>query len=197
MNYGFYMLSVLSGLAVAFSIYRALGARRRAAVSPVIWWACLVIGVVAGGYGLSHSTVPSFAPRVTAVGTTYDFYHRKSGKDSWDGFRFVPDGGGAPILMETEIMQPGWATPSFNGRTIRVTYLQDEHRSLKNEVIEEAILTGTHAGYHDAYDARPFGRWLFLPLGGAIAGLGYLGLRSMGDDDKKVAAEADEGVVPA
>ena len=110
-------------------------------------------------YSLFHSTAPSFATRTTATGKSYDYVERTRGrnpfKDTYYGFRFVPDGG-EPINIETEIILPDWATPAiFNGRTFRVVYLQDSKRILKNEAIDIEILSGKHAGFHDSLDARP------------------------------------------
>jgi hypothetical protein len=79
-------------------------------------------------YGLTHATAPSFATRISAIGKTYDYVERTRGtwphKDTFYGFRFVPDGG-EPVNIETEIILPGWADPAiFDGRAFRVVYLQ-------------------------------------------------------------------------
>jgi hypothetical protein len=68
---------------------------------------------------MAHSTMPSFATRITAVGKTYDYVEREIHTgyhhDTIYGIRFVPDGG-QPISIETEINLPGWADPAiFNG----------------------------------------------------------------------------------
>ena len=144
-------------------------------------------------YGLSHSTVPSFAQRITAVGKAYDHVERRQGRDTYYGFRFSPDGGGEPIDIETEIILPGWGVPEiFNGRTFRVVYLQDSKRSLKNEAIDIEIMSGRDAGFHDSYDARPVGKWLGIPVGAALGAFGYFGLRYMKDDEISGASDDDD-----
>lgn len=133
-------------------------------------------------YGLFHSTAPSFATRITAVGRTYDFVERRQGRDTFYGFRFVPDGG-EPVKIETEIIIPGWADPAiFNGRIFRVVYLEDNKRAMKNEAIDIEILSGKHAGFHDSLDARPLGEWLGIPLGTGLVAFGFFGLKYMKDD---------------
>ena len=109
-------------------------------------------------YGLSHSTAPSFAPRITAVGTAYEHIEIRQGRDTHYGFHLLPDGSGEPLYIETSIILPGWAVPEvFNGRTFRVVYLQSTKRALKNEAIDIEILSGRDAGFHqgavlDNYD---------------------------------------------
>jgi hypothetical protein len=77
---------------------------------PLVWWLCLILGAVSCFYGLSHSTAPSFATRITAVGRAHDDVERRQGRDT----------------IETEIILPAWANPDvFNGRTFRVVYLDD------------------------------------------------------------------------
>ncbi|HLX84344.1 MAG TPA: hypothetical protein VKR59_10625 [Terriglobales bacterium] len=133
-------------------------------------------------YGLSHSTAPSLARRVTIVGKAFDHVEMRRGRDTYNGFRFVPDGG-EPVNLETQIILPDWNTPAiFDGRTFRVVYLQDSKRILKNEAIDIEILSGKHAGFHDSFDARPDGMWLGVPVGAALGAFGYFGLRFMKDD---------------
>jgi hypothetical protein len=111
-------------------------------------------------------------------------------KDTFHGFRFVPDGG-EPVNIETEIILPGWGNPAiFDGRTFRVVYLQDSKRTVKNEAIEIEILTGKDAGYHDSRDARPVGAWLGIPAGAAFGAFGLFGFKYRKDD---VSARADDG----
>jgi hypothetical protein len=88
--------------------------------------------------------------RITAIGRTYDYVERTAGrwpyKDTFYGFRFVPDGG-EPVNIETEIILPGWGDPAiFDGRTFRVVYLQDSKRTVKNEAIDIEILSGKQRG---------------------------------------------------
>jgi hypothetical protein len=163
-------------------IFFTLGAKRRACIPPLVCWLCLILGVVTCMFGLFHSTVPSFAARITAIGKAYDRVERKRGRDTYYGFRFVPDGG-EPVNIETQIILPDWGTPAiFDGRTFRVVYLQHSKRILKNEAIDIEILSGKHAGFHDSFDARPVGAWLGIPIGAAFGGFGFFGLRYMKDD---------------
>jgi hypothetical protein len=146
---------------------------------------------------MSHSTIPSFAARITAVGKAYDYVQREIHTgyhhDSIYGFLFVPEGG-QPIDIETEIILPGWADPAiFNGRIFRVVYLQDTKRTLKNEAVDIEILSGKHSGYHESLDARPFGTWLGIPVGAAFLGFGLFGLKYMKDDAKSAASGKDDG----
>ncbi len=193
MDKGSFLGFCLLGLAAALAVFFPLGAKRRARIPSFYWWACLVLGGVLCMYGLSHSTVPSFAQRITAVGKAYDHVERRQGRDTYYGFRFSPDGGGEPIDIETEIILPGWGVPEiFNGRTFRVVYLQDSKRSLKNEAIDIEIMSGRDAGFHDSYDARPVGKWLGIPVGAALGAFGYFGLRYMKDDEISGASDDDD-----
>jgi hypothetical protein len=177
-----YTVWALVGMTIALAVFFTLGAKRRVRISPIAWWLCLMMGAATVMFGLFHSTAPSFAPRITAIGKAYDYIQRRRGRDTYYGFRFVPDGG-EPVNIETEIILPGWATPSiFNGRTFRVVYLQDSKRSLKNEAIDIEILTGKNTGFHDSLDARPSGAWLWIPIGAAFGGFGFFGLRFRKDD---------------
>jgi len=186
MDRDIYKLWCFLGIAVALAAFFPLGAKRRACVSPFVWWGCLILGGIACIYGLTHATAPSFATRITAIGRTYDYVERTGGtwphKDTFYGFRFVPDGG-EPVNIETEIILPGWANPAiFEGRIFRVVYLQDIKRTAKNEAIDIEILSGKHAGYHDSRDARPVGAWLGIPIGAAFGAFGLFGLKYRKDD---------------
>lgn len=188
MSRGLFQLWCLVGIAVALAVFFPLGAKRRAYISPLVWWCCLSAGVVTCTYSLFHSTAPSFATRVTAIGKAYDYVERTRERDTYYGFRFVPDGG-EPVNIETEIILPGWADPAiFNGRTFRVVYLQDSKRIPQNEAIEIEIVSGKHAGYHDSLDARPAGTWLGIPIGAAFGAFGLFGLKYRKDD---IASTAD------
>jgi hypothetical protein len=133
-------------------------------------------------FALFHSTAPSSATRITAIGKAYDQVERKRGRDTYYGFRFVPDGG-ETINIETQIILPDWSAPAiFDGRTFRVVYLQDSKRILKNEAIEIEILSGKDAGFHDSFDARLAGTWLGIPIGATLVAFGLFGLRYMKDD---------------
>ncbi len=186
-----YFIGCLIGTGGALAVFFQLKAKRRACIPPLVWWLCLILGAVTCMYGLSHSTTPSFATRITAVGRTYDYTERQQGRDTFYGFRFVPDGG-QPVNIETEIIIPGWRDPAiFNERTFRIVYLNDNNRTMKNEAIDIEILSGKHAGYHDSLDARPAGKWLGIPLGAALAAFGFFGLKYRKDDATRAASDDD------
>jgi len=182
MDRAIYTVFALLGLTAALMVFFALGAKRRAHIRPILWWVCLVVGAVMVMYSLFHSTAPSFAPRITAVGKAYDYVQRRHGRDTYCGFRFVPEAGES-VNIETEIILPDWSSPEiFNGRTFRVVYLQDSKRSLKNEAIDIEILAGKHTGFHDSLDARLAGEWLGIPIGALFGAFGFFGLRHSKDD---------------
>jgi hypothetical protein len=193
MDRAIFMGFSLLGLAAALAVFYSLGAKRRVRVPVFLWWLMLVTGGVVCVYGLSHSTVPSYAPRITAVGKAYDHIEVRQGRDTHYGFRFVPDYGGEPVEIETSIILPGWAVPSvFNGRTFRIIYIQSTTRALKNEAIDITILSGRDAGFHHSVDARPFGVWLNIPIGAAFGSFGYFGLRYKKQDEASAASELDQ-----
>jgi hypothetical protein len=172
-----------------------LRAKRRASIPTLAWWLSLILGTVICFYAMSHSTIPSFSTRITAMGKTYDYVQREIHTgyhhDTVYGFTLVPEGG-QPVHIETEIILPGWADPAiFNGRVFRVVYLQDAERTLKNEAVDIEILSGEHSGYHKSLDARPLGSWLGLPVGAAFLGFGLMGLKYMKDDAKSAASDDD------
>jgi hypothetical protein len=179
---GSFIVSCLLGVAIALAVFFALGAKRRARIQPLVWWLCAILGAVTCMYGLFHSTAPSFATRITAIGKASNHVERRFGGDTYYGFRFVPDGG-EPVNLETAIILPDWSDPTiFDGRTFRVVYLQDSSRTLKNEAIDIEILSGKHAGFHDSLDARGAGAWVWIPIGAAFGAFGYFGLRYKKDD---------------
>jgi hypothetical protein len=105
-------------------------------------------------------------------------------------FRFTPEGG-SPIKVETTIIVPHWGSDEiFNRRTLRIVYLNHAARSPSNEAVDIQILSGDNAGWRDSLDARPFGIWLAIPIGVALAAFGSFGLRYREDDTK--AAEDDD-----
>lgn len=196
MDYAHTMLCSLPGAVIALAVFFPLGAKRRACVPPLAWWVCLIAGAVSFFYGLSHSTFPSSAPRIVAVGQAYDIVQQEihSGyhHDTVFDFRLSPKGG-VPIYIETAIILPHWGYPAiFNGRTLRVVYLDDDERALKNEAIDINILSGKDAGFHDSLDARPFGAWLAIPFGAAFLGFGIAGLSRMKKDAAISAGSDDE-----
>jgi hypothetical protein len=131
---------------------------------------------------------------VTAVGRAYDHVERKAGRDTFYGFRFLPEDGGEPVDIETSIILPGWGVPKvFNGRTFRVVYLRSIDRPRKNEAVDIEILSGRDAGFHESVDARPGGTWLTIPIGAALGAFGYFGLRYKKDDLASVAQEDGDG----
>jgi hypothetical protein len=196
MDYPHAMMFSFLGMGPALAIFFLLRPKRRAWVPPLGWWLSLVLGSIFFFYGLAHSTAPSFAKRITAVGKVYDYTQREiySGyhHDTIYGFRLVPENG-APIHIETEIILPDSALPDiFNGRTFRVVYLADSERVLENEAIDLVILTGRHAGYHDSLNARLAGSWLAIPLGAALGAFGFAGLKYMKSDEIAAASDDDE-----
>lgn len=190
---GYFMGYCLIGMTAALAVFFPLKAKRRACIPVFVWVVCLILGAITCMYGLFHSSAPSFATRITAVGKTYDCVDRRLGRDTFYGFRFVPDGG-QPVNIETEIIIPGWADPDiFDGRTFRIVYLEDNYRALKNEAIDIEILSGEHAGYHDSLDARPVGKWLGIPLGAALGTFGFFGLKYRKDDANDLSANSRVG----
>ena len=193
MDRGIFIGASLLGMAAALAVFYPLGAKRRACIPYPLWWVCLGLGVVVCIYGLAHSTAPSFAPRITAVGKAYDHVELRQGRDTHYGFHFLPDEIGEPVDIETSIILPGWAVPEvFNERTFRVVYLQSSKRALKNEAIDIEILSGRDAGFHDSVDARPVGVWLAIPIGAALGAFGYFGLRYRKDDETSAASGDDD-----
>ncbi len=177
-----FMLWCLLGLGLAFAIVMAIGPTRRSRVPRYVLWLLLTAGAVTCIYGLSHSTSPSFAPRVTVVGTSSALTEKRVGREGKFVFTFVPVSGKA-IALETHIIVPHWGdTEIFQQRTLRVTYLDDPSRDVSNEAVQIEIVSGENAGWRDSLDARPFGVWLAVPIGAMIAGLGYIGLRYRKDD---------------
>ena len=151
---------------------------------------------------MSHSTVPSFSTRITAVGKAYDYVDREVHTgyhhDTIHGFRFVPEGGegGGPINIETEISLLDAAHPAiFDGQVFRIVYLNDNERVLKNEAIDITVLSGEHKGFHDSLDARPVGKWLAIPTGAGFGVFGFVGLRYMKND--AIAAASDDDDAPS
>lgn len=198
MDYAHFMAFSLLGAGPALAIFFLLGAKRRAWIPPLAWWLSLALGVVACFYGMSHSTVPSFSRRITALGRAYDHFDREIHNgyhhDSVYGFRFVPNEGN-PINLETQIILPDWNSPAiFDGQSFRVVYLDDAQRAFKNEAIDIEILSGKNAGFHDSYDARPLGKWLAIPFGAALGVFGFAGLRYMKDDAESAASSEDDEV---
>lgn len=192
------MVCSLPGAGPALAIFFLLGAKRRAWIPPLAWWFFLALGAVVLFYGMSHSTVPSFSTRITAVGKAYDYVDREIHAgyhhDTIHGFRFVPEGGGGggPIDIETEISLLDTAHPAiFDGQVFRIVYLNDNGRVLKNEAIEIAVLSGKHKGFHDSLDARPFGKWLAIPTGALFGVFGFFGLRYMKGDAESAVSDDD------
>jgi hypothetical protein len=196
MDYTHVMVCSFLGAGPALAIFFVLRAKRRAWIPPLAWWLFLALGTVVFCYGLSHSTVPSFSHRITAVGKAYDHVgreiHTGYHHDTVYGFRFVPDRGN-PINIETRIILPYWDTPAiFDGQSFRVVYLDDDQRVFKNEAIDIEILSGKNAGFHDSYDARPTGKWLGIPIGAALGIFGFFGLRYMKDDAESAASSDND-----
>lgn len=195
MSYGIFLVACLLGMAATLAVFYPLGAKRRARIPSYAWWVFLVFGAVLCFYGMSYSTAPSFAPRITAIGKAYNHVERTAGRDTYYGFRFLPDNGGEAVNIETSIILPGWGVPEvFNGRTFRVVYLLSSDRAMKNEAIDIEILSGRDAGFHDSVDARPAGVWLAIPFGAALFAFGLFGIKCRKDDH--ASATSDNGDTP-
>ncbi len=166
MDRGYYMVFCFLGFTAAMAVFFLLGAKRRAWIPPLAWWLFLIVGCVICMYGLSHSTVPSFAPRITAVGKAYDHFERRRGRETSYGFRFVPEGGGS-IMVETEIILPKWGIPAiFNGQTFRVVYLDDNDMTSRMSASIISILSGCRCWRFQRLQARTVGKWLQPAWGG-------------------------------
>jgi hypothetical protein len=117
MDYSHFMVCGLLGGGPALAIYFLLGAKRRASIPPLGWWLSLLLGAIIGFFGMSHSSVPSLAPRIIATGTAYDYVERETHSgyhhDTIYGFQFAPEDG-KPIHIETEIILPDSALPRFS-----------------------------------------------------------------------------------
>jgi hypothetical protein len=96
MDYAHFMGCGLLGFGSAFTIFFLLRAKRRARNPHLAWWLSLILGAVICFYGLTHSTIPSFSTRITAVGNFYGYVQREGYRgDTTCGFRFMPEGGEA------------------------------------------------------------------------------------------------------
>jgi hypothetical protein len=192
-----FMGCCLLGIVPGMVGFLVIGAKRRSDIPPLAWWLCLIAGFVALMYGLTHATTPSLATPITTIGKAYDHVEIRQGRDTHYGFGFVPDGGKS-IKIETLIILPDWAHPaSFNGRTLRIRYLEGGNLGLKNEAIDIAILSGEHAGFHDSLDARPVGKWLWIPIGATICVFGLAGLKYMKSDAEFSASSDDSEALGA
>jgi hypothetical protein len=105
MDYAHFLGCALLGFGPALAIFFLLGAKRRARIPHLAWWLSPILGAVICFYGLSHSTIPSFSTRITAMGKFYDYVRREGYRgDTTYGFRFVPEGGEA-INIHTRILR--------------------------------------------------------------------------------------------
>lgn len=87
MDRGTFIGSCLLGFVAALAVFFPLGAKRRANIPALAWMVCLVLGAGACFYGLSHSSAPSLAPRVTVTGIASEFVEKRAGRDSKFLFR--------------------------------------------------------------------------------------------------------------
>ena len=148
-----------------------------------------------GSMEVSHSTVPSFSRRIRRWARLMT---------TWTG-KFIP----ATIttrytafvscLTEETHQHRNSNHPSilehsrnFRRTIFRVVYLKDDQRVFKNEAIEIEILSGRNAGFHDSYDARPFGKWLEISIGATLGAFGFAGLKYMKDDAKSAASSDND-----
>lgn len=93
MDRSIFILWYLLGVGMALAILLLIGPRRRACISPIAWWSCLILGAFVCMYGLSQSTAPSFAPQVTVVGKASAFVERRVGRSRKFVFEFSPANG--------------------------------------------------------------------------------------------------------
>lgn len=82
--------------------------------------------------------------------------------------------------------------PQFSTDNPSALYLDDDQRVFKNEAIDIEILSGKNMGFHDSYDARPFGKWLGIPFGTALGVFGFVGLKYMKDDAESAASSDND-----
>jgi hypothetical protein len=187
MDYAHFIGFSLLGFAPALAIFFLLRAKRRARIRSLAWWFSLMLGGVVCFYAMSHSTIPSFSSRITVVGTAYGYVQRTDYRhDPIFGFRLVR-ASGEVINIETKILLPEWV----DGRTFRVVYLGGSKRILENEAVDITILSGSHKGFRGSLDARPFGKWLGIPIGAALLGFGFMGLRCRRDDVQSAISDVD------
>lgn len=186
MDKGSFIATCLLGLGAAAAVFFPLRAKGKTRIPLFVWWLCVVSGSVVCIYGLTHSTTPSFAPRITALGKGANCIERDAaGSGPEFFFRFAPEGG-QPVDIWTQIIMPHWGNAEkFEGRRLRIVYL---NAASGKEAIDIEILSGDNAGWRDALDARPFGIWLAIPIGAAISGFGVFGIRFKKDDVKTARA---------
>jgi hypothetical protein len=178
------------GAAIAGLICWRLGFRRRTEVGPGMWWTLVLVGFALMMWSAFHSTMPSFAPRITAITTVSSCVkeeHRRS-------IRFtihLDQGPGGPIFLDTEIVGPMcWLSSRQRSSNIyKIDYLDAPGLDGEKEVVAISVLEGPDKGWHSEVDSRPFGLWLGIPVGGALVSLGLFGLKLRGKDLKKCRIE--------
>jgi hypothetical protein len=178
------------GAAVAGVICWRMGFRRRAEVTPETWWILLLIGFVLMMWSALHSTMPSFARRVTAISTVSSCVtveHRRS-------IKFVihlDQGPGGPIYLDTQLVAPCCRKSSGQrtGNIYKIVYLDTPDLDGNKEAIAISVLDGPDKGWHREVDARPFGLWLGIPIGSTLGLLGMIGLKLENQDLKKCRIE--------
>jgi len=124
-------------------------------------------------FSLATSAPPSFAHRIAVIGKIHDLTDVREYKASKFSFFFESEDG-TMLHSETRIILPHWGNNSYHERrTYRVVYLDDAKRDPVNEAIDIAIIDGPDIGWHNSRDVRPFGKWLGIPLGGALIASGF------------------------
>src|ERR1700761_9759435 len=102
MGRAIFILCSLFGLGVALPISWALGRSRLSSIPLSACWSSILFGGVVCIYGLAHSTTPSFAPRITAVGGASVFTEKNADGDRKFAFELFPEAGD-PVELETHI----------------------------------------------------------------------------------------------
>lgn len=152
----------------------------------------MFVGFLAIVVGEFRSTVPSFAARAEITGRVSGCTTRRLGKGNYVHYFSVQPEIGAPVNIETHVLGPMcWASSrDYDDRVYRVLYLRDARWNLFNEGIQVDVLSGRDTGWHSSLDARPFGLWLLMPIGGVFLIVGNYGIRSGREPESSTNSEA-------
>lgn len=178
------------GAAVAGLIIWRLGFRRRAGIEPGEWWTLFLIGFAICFWAALHSTMPSFARRITTVTTVSSCTveeHRRSIKFTIH----LDQAPGGPVYLHTEIVGPMcWNSGRYRSNNVyQITYLDAPGPDGNKEAVAISVVSGPDKGWHGEVDARPFGLWLGIPIGAAVGCLGLAGLKLRAKDLQKCRIE--------
>lgn len=178
------------GAAIAGLVSWRLGFRRRAEVAPSIWWTLLLAGFVLWIWSALHSTMPSLAPRITAI-TTVSSCTKEEHRRSMKFTIHLDQAPGGPIFLDTGIVAPMcWSSSrQRSGNIYKIDYLDKPNIGGMKEAIAISVIAGPDKGWHSEVDARPLGLWLGIPIGSAVGVLGMVGLSLRKKDLKKCRIE--------